>query len=98
MEENKPITTPEDAKPPNNEQPLNTPSTDETIVPAETTLEAEQPQTINYKPETEEMEVHHHAHDPSAPHHKKLEVLFLGVFNVVPRCVLRIFSRVPIGA
>ena len=88
MEENKPITTPEDAKPPNNEQPLNTPSTDETIVPAETTLEAEQPQTINYKPETEEMEVHHHAHDPSAPHHKKnwksyfweFLMLFLAVF------------------
>jgi len=30
-----------------------------------------QPETINQKPETENMEVHHHAHDPAAPHHKK---------------------------
>ncbi len=94
MEENKPINSLDDAKPPNNpqgavhEQQLNNASTDEPIVPAETIAEAEQPQTINYKPETEDMEVHHHAHDPAAPHHKKnwksyfweFLMLFLAVF------------------
>ncbi len=75
MEENKPINNEEEVKPPNNpqdavhEQPLNTPSTEETIVPAtETTSEVEQPQNTNYKPETEDMEVHHHTH---AAHGKK---------------------------
>ena len=53
-----------------NEQ-LNNASTDEPIVPAETTPEVEQPQTTNPTPQTENMEVHHHAHDPAAPHHKK---------------------------
>jgi hypothetical protein len=67
-------------------------------VPAETTTEAEQPQTMNlsaealgkadYKPHNDDMEVHHHAHDPAAPHHKKnwksyfweFLMLFLAVF------------------
>ncbi len=72
MEENKPIHNEEEVKLPNNDQPLNTPSTDEPIVPAtETTSEVEQPLTTNYKPETKDMEVHHHAHNPAAPHHKK---------------------------
>lgn len=85
MQENKPINNEEEIKPPKNEQPLNTSSTDEPIVPAETTPEAEQPQTINYKPETKEMEVHHHSH---ASHGKKnwksyfweFLMLFLAVF------------------
>ncbi len=83
MEQNKPIHNEEEVKPPNNEQQLNNPSTNEPIVPVtETTSEVEQPQieqseipitigATNYKPETEDMEVHHHAHDPAAPHHKK---------------------------
>ena len=108
MEENKPIHNEEfeqseippssgKVKPPNNEQPLNTPSTDEPIAAtAETTSEVEQPQieqseipvtigTTNYKPETEDMEVHHHTH---AAHGKKnwksyfweFLMLFLAVF------------------
>ena len=89
MEENKPIDNEEEVKPPNNEQQLNIPSTEETIVPAtETTSEVEQPQTTNYKPETEDMEVHHHTHNPAEPHHKKnwksyfweFLMLFLAVF------------------
>jgi hypothetical protein len=44
--------------------------------------------TINPNQETENMEVHHHAHDPAAPHHKKnwksyfweFLMLFLAVF------------------
>ena len=71
-----------------NEQQLNKPSTDETIVPvAEINSEAEtQPETSNLKPETEQdMEVHHHTH---APHGKKnwksyfweFLMLFLAVF------------------
>ncbi len=70
------------------EPQLNTPSTDETIVPVDTTPEVEQPQTTNPTLQTEDMEVHHHAHDPSAPHHKKnwksyfweFLMLFLAVF------------------
>ena len=75
----------------NNQQqgpPLNNPSTDEIIVPAETSAESEQQQTTNDQPQTENMEVHHHAHNPAAPHHKKnwkayfweFLMLFLAVF------------------
>ena len=82
MEENKPIHNEEKARPTNNEQQqLNTPSTDETIVPAvATTIEAEQPSTLNpvrpghpggLQPLNPDMEVHHHAHDPAAPPHQK---------------------------
>jgi hypothetical protein len=76
------------------EPQLITPSRDEIIVPAETTTETEtetepQPSTTNYQPPTTtDMEVHHHAHDPAAPHHKKnwksyfweFLMLFLAVF------------------
>ena len=89
MEENKPNNE-EEVKPPNNEQQLINPTNDESIVPAaETIPEAEQPLTHNPPPVTEQdMEVHHHAHDPAAPHHKKnwksyfweFLMLFLAVF------------------
>ncbi len=68
---------------PQQDPQLNTPSTDENIA------EAEQPITHNPPPLTEQdMEVHHHAHDPAAPHHKKnwksyfweFLMLFLAVF------------------
>ncbi|QNA44547.1 hypothetical protein [Lacibacter sediminis] len=68
---------------PQQEAQLNNPSTDETIA------KAEQPITHNPQPVTEQdMEVHHHAHDPAAPHHKKnwknyfweFLMLFLAVF------------------
>ena len=70
------------------EKPVNNESAYETISSAEPIAEVEQPQTTNYKPETEDMEVHHHAHDPAAPHHKKnwksyfweFLMLFLAVF------------------
>ncbi len=83
MEENKPIHNEEDVKPPNNEPKLNTSSTDEPIVPV-----AETSDIINPTSEIQEMEVHHHAHDPAAPHHKKnwkayfweFLMLFLAVF------------------
>ena len=86
MEENKPINNEEEVKPPNNEQQLNIPSTDEPIVPAtETTSEVEQPQTTNYKPETEDMEVHHHTHTAHGKKNWKsyfweFLMLFLAVF------------------
>jgi hypothetical protein len=68
--------------PQQNEQ-LNNPSPEEPIVPA-----AEQPSTLNLQPLNPDMEVHHHAHDPAAPHHKKnwksyfweFLMLFLAVF------------------
>ena len=90
MEENKPIHNEEEVKSPNNDQQLNTPSTDETIVPAaETITEAVLRSALNPQPSTlEEMEVHHHAHDPAASHHQKnwknyfweFLMLFLAVF------------------
>ena len=82
MEENKPNNE-EEVKPPNNEQQLNNPST------KKTNPETEQPVTHNPQPVTQpDMEVHHHAHDPAAPHHKKnwksyfweFLILFLAVF------------------
>ncbi|MEJ8841763.1 hypothetical protein WG954_05160 [Lacibacter sp. H375] len=62
---------------------LNTTSTDETIVPAAGTSDITNPTS-----DIKDMEVHHHAHDPSAPHHKKnwksyfweFLMLFLAVF------------------
>ena len=66
MGENKPNNTAEENKPNNNEQQLNIPSTDESIVPA-----AETSNIINPPSDIKDMEVHHHAHDPAAPHRKK---------------------------
>ena len=88
-EEEKQESTPSTADSSQQRNQLNNPSTDEPIEPsAEKSTEAEQQQTTNYKPETENMEVHHHAHDPAAPHHKKnwksyfweFLMLFLAVF------------------
>jgi hypothetical protein len=89
MEENKLTHNKEDKSPPSTDDSpqqdlqLNVPSTDEA------NAEAEQPLTLNQPPVTEQdMEVHHHAHDPAAPHHKKnwksyfweFLMLFLAVF------------------
>ena len=82
MEENKPIHNEEEVKPPNNEQQLSNPSADEAIVPAETS------DIINPPSDIKDMEVHHHAHNPAEPHHKKkwksyfweFLMLFLAVF------------------
>ncbi len=66
----------------------------EEIIPAEATplpnedTAVTEPTTTNPTLQTEEMEVHHHAHDPAAPHHKKtwksyfweFLMLFLAVF------------------
>lgn len=68
MEENKPIHKEEEIKLPNNEYQLNNLSTDESGAASETITEAEQQQTTNYQPQTEDMEVHHHTH---ATHGKK---------------------------
>ncbi|MBP6686696.1 MAG: hypothetical protein KA160_02470 [Lacibacter sp.] len=64
------------------EPQLNTHSTDEPIATAETS------DIINPPSDIKDMEVHHHAHDPAAPHHKKnwksyfweFLMLFLAVF------------------
>jgi hypothetical protein len=58
-----------------------------TALPNEEIVASELP-TTNITLQTEEMEVHHHAHDPAAPHHKKnwksyfweFLMLFLAVF------------------
>ena len=80
MEEKSPPSTDDS---PQQEPQLNIPSTDEPIT------EGERPITHNPQPVTQpDMEVHHHAHDPAAPHHKKnwksyfweFLMLFLAVF------------------
>ncbi|QNA44548.1 hypothetical protein [Lacibacter sediminis] len=80
MEEKSPPSTSDSQQ---QEPQLNIPATDEPII------EGEQPITHNPPPVTEQdMEVHHHAHDPAAPHHKKnwksyfweFLMLFLAVF------------------
>ena len=53
------------------EQPVNKEPVNENISSAEPVAEVQQRETKNEKQETENMEVHHHAHDPAAPHHKK---------------------------
>jgi hypothetical protein len=83
MEADKPINTPEDIQQPGNAQQLDNTSTDEPIV-----LPKEKSDIINQTSEIQDMEVHHHAHDPAAPHHKKnwksyfweFLMLFLAVF------------------
>ncbi len=91
MEETKPIQNEEGERPPSTddnpqqEAQLKHPSTDEPVASTETNTEIEQQQTINYKLETEDMEVHHHSH---ASHSKKnwksyfweFLMLFLAVF------------------
>ena len=89
MEENKHIHNEEGKSPPSTDDgpqqnsELSYPSTNEPIA------EADQPITHNPQPVTEQdMEVHHHTHDPAAPHHKKnwksyfweFLMLFLAVF------------------
>ncbi|QNA44544.1 hypothetical protein [Lacibacter sediminis] len=64
-EEKKDSPQSKDDSPQQNEQ-LNSPSTDEPIVPA-----AEISEIINPPSDIKDMEVHHHTHDPAAPHHKK---------------------------
>jgi hypothetical protein len=81
-EENKEGAPSTDDSPQQNEL-LNTPPADESISPA-----AETSVIINPPSEIKDMEVHHHAHDPAAPHHKKnwksyfweFLMLFLAVF------------------
>ena len=75
---------------PQQSEQLRPPSTDEPIAPAaEKSTDAENPITHNPQLVTiDAMEVHHHAHDPAAPHHKKnwksyfweFLMLFLAVF------------------
>lgn len=56
--------------------------------PTEEIISIENPETSIKNQQTENMEVHHHAHDPAAPHHKKnwksyfweFLMLFLAVF------------------
>jgi hypothetical protein len=63
-------------------------SSEENILPEIKTATTEQQPTTNNQPQTTNMEVHHHAHNPAAPHHKKnwkayfweFLMLFLAVF------------------
>jgi hypothetical protein len=82
------------------EDAVNSITEDKSLLTDNIAGDAEQQSEIkNQKSEIETMEVHHHAHDPAAPHHKKkLEIIFLGIFNVISGCVLRFFSGVSTGA
>lgn len=83
MEEDKTIHNQKEAPPPNHDESLNNASSDELNV-----LVTEKSDITNPTSEIQDMEVHHHAHDPAAPHHKKnwksyfweFLMLFLAVF------------------
>ncbi|MBC7626425.1 hypothetical protein [Ferruginibacter sp.] len=92
MEENKEHAAADDAQ---QLEQLKPPSTDEPIVPAtETTTEVEQPST--FKPCYGSTSSRPRLCCPSLS--KKLEKLFLGIFNAFSSSVLWFFSRVSIGA
>lgn len=71
---------------PQQDAQFNTPSTDETIAPAETSSETEKPSTLNPQTSTiEDMEVHHHTHHEHGKKNWKsyfweFLMLFLAVF------------------
>ena len=66
------------------DNPINNPSEN----PPDEIISTNDPETINSNQESENMEVHHHTHDPATPHHKKnwnsyfweFLMLFLAVF------------------
>ena len=75
---------------PNNtdEEHVDIPPDNQSENPSKEITPASKPETANPNEEIEIMEVHHHAHDPAAPHHKKnwknyfweFLMLFLAVF------------------
>ena len=75
---------------PNNtdEEHVDIPPDNQSENPSNEVTPATNPETTNPNEEIEIMEVHHHAHDPAAPHHKKnwknyfweFLMLFLAVF------------------
>jgi hypothetical protein len=70
------------------EEHLDSPTINQSENPPDEITSTANTETINPNQETENMEVHHHAHDPAAPHHKKnwksyfweFLMLFLAVF------------------
>jgi hypothetical protein len=70
------------------EEHLDNPKINQSENPPDEITPAADTETINPNQETENMEVHHHAHDPAMPHHKKnwksyfweFLMLFLAVF------------------
>lgn len=70
------------------EEHLDSPTNNQSENPPDEIIPITDTETINPIQESENMEVHHHAHDPAAPHHKKnwksyfweFLMLFLAVF------------------
>jgi hypothetical protein len=70
------------------EEHLDSPTNNQSENPPDEIIPNTDTETINSIQESENMEVHHHAHDPAAPHHKKnwksyfweFLMLFLAVF------------------
>jgi chaperonin cofactor prefoldin len=70
------------------EEHLDSPTNNQSENPPDEIIPITDTETINSIQESENMEVHHHAHDPAAPHHKKnwksyfweFLMLFLAVF------------------
>jgi hypothetical protein len=70
------------------EEHLDNPINNQSENPSDEIIHTTDTETINPNQESENMEVHHHAHDPAAPHHKKnwksyfweFLMLFLAVF------------------
>jgi hypothetical protein len=86
-EEEKKASPPSTDDSPQQSEQLNTSSTDGPIASVEETTNAEQPKTINYKPEIEQdMEVHHHTHHEHGKknwkvHLREFLMLFFAVFS-----------------
>ncbi|MGF2411100.1 hypothetical protein [Ferruginibacter sp.] len=66
----RPQSTGDPQGPESGQQPEEIIPVEATALPNQETV-ATEPQTTNPKQQTEEMEVHHHAHNPAEPHHKK---------------------------
>ena len=53
------------------EEHLDNPTDNQSENPPDVITPTVDTETITQNQETENMEVHHHAHDPAVPHHKK---------------------------
>lgn len=62
------------------EENLNTPTDNQAENPLNEITPINYTENSNSNQETKNMEVHHHAHDPAAPHHKKTGNLISGNF------------------
>ena len=70
-------------------EPIDNPTSNQLEDRSDEIIPAIDTEVTNPKRETENMEVHHHAHHEGK---KKLEILWLGIFDAFFCCLLRFFS------